>query len=59
MKKSNRKSLLTWLEKVASFLVLILPAVLFFSYYPVISFGANETMNFELSLPMIWLVILM
>ncbi len=38
-------------------LVKILPVVLFFSYFPVISFGANETMNFELSLPMVWLVV--
>lgn len=38
-------------------LVNVLPVVLYFSYFPIISFGANETMNFELSLPMIWLVI--
>lgn len=38
-------------------LVYALPAVLFFSYYPVISLGANNSMNFELSLPLIWLVI--
>lgn len=39
-----------------SFLCL-LPAVLFFSYYPIISFGSNSSMNFELSLPLIWLVL--
>ena len=33
-----------------------LPAVLFLSYYPVITLGVSETMNLELSLPMIWLV---
>lgn len=38
-------------------LLYILPAVLFFSYYPVISFGANESMHFEISLPLIWLVV--
>ena len=45
------------LNKIFKDLVKLLPLVLFFSYYPVISFGANETMNFELSLPLIWLVI--
>lgn len=34
-----------------------MPAVLFFSYYPVIKLGASESMNFELSLPLIWLVV--
>lgn len=34
-----------------------LPAVLFFSYHPVISLGSNASMNFELSLPLIWLVL--
>lgn len=38
-------------------LLYALPVVLFFSYYPLISFGRNATMNFELSLPLIWLVI--
>lgn len=38
-------------------LVYLLPAVLFFSYYPLISLGSNSTMNFELSLPLIFLVI--
>lgn len=38
-------------------LVYALPAVLFFSYYPLISLGRDATMNFELSLPLIWLVL--
>ena len=38
-------------------LLYILPAILFFSYYPVIRLGSNSSMNFELSLPLIWLVI--
>ena len=38
-------------------MIYVLPAMLFFSYYPIISFGANETMNFELSVPLIWLVL--
>lgn len=33
----------------------LLPFVLFFSYYPVIKLGANEAMNFELSVALIWL----
>ena len=45
------------LSKIFRGLVYILPAVLIFSYYPIISFGASETMNFELSLPLIWLLI--
>ena len=38
-------------------LLCIMPACLFFSYFPVISFGSSESMNFELSLALIWLVI--
>ncbi len=39
------------------FLLLVLPLVLFFSYHPVISLGGDESMNFELSLPLLWLVL--
>lgn len=45
------------LSKIYKYLFLAFPAVLFFSYFPIISFGANETMNFELSLSLIYLVI--
>lgn len=38
-------------------LVYVLPAVLFFSYHPVISLGTSTSMNFELSLTLVWLVI--
>lgn len=38
-------------------MVYVLPGVLFFSYQPLIHFGASESMNFELSLPLIWLVL--
>ncbi len=44
------------LAKILWGLVYALPAVLFFSYYPIISLGGNSSMNFELSLPLIWLV---
>jgi hypothetical protein len=45
------------LNKIIRFLVYVLPAILFFSYYPIIALGNNETMNFELSLPILWLVV--
>ena len=45
------------LNKLFKSLILILPAVLFFSYFPVIGLGASESMNFELSLPLIWLIV--
>ena len=51
MKKLNKS------ESVFRFLVYILPGVLFFSYYPLIHFGSDASMNFEISLPMIWLVL--
>lgn len=35
----------------------ILPLVLCFSYFPLIKLGENETMYFELSLPLVWLVV--
>lgn len=43
-------------EKVFRGFLYVLPVVLYFSYYPVISLGSNETMNFEFSLPLLWLV---
>ena len=45
------------INKLYRGLIYILPAVLFFSCYPVIKLGASESMNFELSLPLIWLVV--
>lgn len=58
MKDSSKKNLKIFnLEGWFRFLLVILPMVLFFSYYPVISFGKDEAMNFELSLPLIWLVL--
>ena len=37
--------------------VLLFPAALFFSYHPVISIGSSESMNIELSLALIYLVL--
>jgi hypothetical protein len=51
------KNLKTISQKITTILLVLLPPVLFFSYYPVISLGSNDSMNFELSLPEIWLVI--
>lgn len=45
------------LRKVYFGLLYLLPAVLFFSYYPLLSLGSDSTMNFEFSLPLIWLLI--
>lgn len=44
------------INKLYRGLIYILPVLLFFSYYPVIKLGTSESMNFELSLPLIWLV---
>ncbi len=44
-------------KTIIELLVCLLPLGLFFSYYPVISLGAGESMNFELSIPLIWLVL--
>lgn len=41
------------LSKILWLFIYALPAVLFFSYHPVISLGADVSMNFELSLPLI------
>ena len=46
-----------FLDKIRAILLIAMPAVLFFSFHPVISLGENSYMNFELSLPEIWLVI--
>ena len=45
------------MKKLYRCLLYIMPLILVFSYFPVISLGGNETMNFELSLPLIWLVV--
>ena len=50
-KKTARKDA----YRIIKYFLYCLPVCLFFSYYPVISFGSGETMNFEISLPIIWL----
>ena len=45
------------LHHIYHILLLALPPVLYFSYYPLIHFGQTDSMNLEISLPLIWLVI--
>lgn len=56
---NKRQKIPIWVG-IGRFLVyslFLLPFVLFLSYHPVIQLGSNRSMNFELSLPLIWLVI--
>lgn len=55
-KKLDKKTAKKDAYRIIKYFLYCLPACLFFSYYPVISFGSGETMNFEISLPIIWLV---
>ena len=43
-------------EKLYRILFVGLPAALYLSYYPVIPLGSDATMNFELSVALLWLV---
>ena len=45
------------MKKLYRYFLYVLPLILCFSYFPVIYLGENETMYFELSLPLIWLVL--
>ena len=45
------------LNKIFKYLVLLLPAALFLSYQPLMHFGSDNAMNFELSVPLVWLVL--
>ena len=47
----------SWMRRVFSWLLVGLPAALYLSYYPIIGLGASESMNFELSVPLVWLVV--
>ena len=53
----SRPTALSRLRRFIFALIYLLPAVLFCSYYPLISLGSDRSMNFELSLPLIWLVL--
>ena len=45
------------MKRLIRILLCILPVAFYFSYFPVISLGSDATMNFELSIPLIVLVI--
>ena len=45
------------LNKLFKYLLYVLPVALFFSYEPVMHFGSDASMNFELSIPLVWLVL--
>lgn len=45
------------MKKLYKYLLYIMPALLVFSYFPLMKLGENETMYFELSLPLLWLVV--
>lgn len=44
-----------WLNRARLALLYVLPAVVFFTNFPLIRLGENSSMYFEISLPMIWL----
>lgn len=44
-----------FIKKTQLVLLFLLPVVVFFSYHPVISLGSNNYMNYDLSIPEIWL----
>ena len=57
---TNSKSLVSVtssLSKIQQIMLLCLPFCLFFSYHPVIPILSTATTNFELSLPLLWLLI--
>ncbi|MBR0465596.1 O-antigen ligase family protein [Candidatus Saccharibacteria bacterium] len=45
------------LNKLFKYSLYVLPVALFFSYEPVMHFGSDASMNFELSIPLVWLVL--
>ena len=58
--KTNSKSLdstTSSLSKIQKVMLLCLPFCLFFSYHPVIPIFSTSTTNFELSIPLLWLLI--
>lgn len=58
--KTNPKSLgsvTSSLSKIQKVMLLCLPFCLFFSYHPVIPIFSTSTTNFELSIPLLWLLI--
>ncbi len=52
-----KKDIQSALSRIRLFLLYSLPAVLFCSYYPVIPIVSTSSTNYELSLPLIWLLL--
>ena len=52
-----KKCLSKTIDKCERALLQALPVVVFFSYYPVLKLGDDGRMNFELSIPLIWLAL--
>ena len=52
-----KKCLSKTIDKCERGLLWALPVVVFFSYYPVLKLGDDGRMNFELSIPLIWLAV--
>ena len=44
-------------QKIRQCIIFALPAVLFYSFYPYLLLGANDSMNFELTLPLLFLAV--
>ena len=58
--KTNSKSLgfvTSSLSKIQQIMLLCLPFCIFFSYHPVIPIFSTSTTNFELSIPLLWLLV--
>jgi len=49
--------IMKYLKRLIIAFVYLLPAALYCSYYPIIKLGETDSMNLELSLPLLWLVI--
>lgn len=56
-KQVKRTGFCEMIFRCARGLLYLMPACLFLSYYPVIGLGSSESMNFELSVPLVWLVV--
>lgn len=55
MKKLKKNN---FINKLETFLIFSIPVVVFLSYYPIIRLGSTDSMNLELSIPLIVLAIL-
>ncbi len=55
MKKPKKNN---FISKLESFLIFSIPVAVFLSYYPIIRLGATDSMNLELSVPLIVLAVL-